>query len=290
MTKRIIYITLIFLSKFSLYSQNIEISRDTAYFDQDWHKTIYLEDAKYARVYKRDLQGMIAGTVRNFYLPSWNIQFEGKCLSDNSNILDGLCTWYYENGIIQSKTTYINGKPSKDLVHYKEDGSKVECIDTLIELQSKSQKKLHSYYNSGSSRTVYAVNTYNLKDIIVQYSIEDEESVTPMHLTASLMAYAYNLGGLMNMLSSGNTNKRGSTKNSFFITTNRDVAQYFIDTKGGLKSQEGLLFNSENSKLETIRLKIQDNISDFYICIQNNNSISAAISTLEVVGLTKVCR
>ena len=284
----ILIVSLVFT--FSLYSQSENIKRDTIYFDQDWKKTEFIEDAKYARVVKRDPNGAIVGTVRDYYYPSWNKQFEGKLLSENPDVPQGLCTFYFENGVIQSQATYENGKPKGQIVQNNEDGTKKDCRDTLLSVYPLNQKKLPSLNDFGSSRAVHTIDVQRIKDIIIQYSIADENSTSLASLGMSLMSYTTKLGALYSFLNSGSaSNKSTSTKNTFFITSNREVAQYFMDTKGRILSQDGVIFYSENSLSEIKRYTIPENISQIYICIQNNNQFSSAIANLEVAGISKFC-
>jgi beta-lactamase superfamily II metal-dependent hydrolase len=267
-----------------------EIFKDTIYFDQDWKITNYLEDAKFARIAKRDPQRQIVGTVRDYYLPNWKIQFEGKVIGENPDIPVGVCTWYYENGQIQLKATYENGKASADIVQYNENGTKIECKDTVIEIFPIEQTKLHSKYNSGSSRKVYTIDVSKFKNITIQYRIEDEKGSSLIDFGTSLMAL-YSGGYTSSLMAYSKTpiSQKGSTKNTFFITTNRDVAQNFINTKGTINNI-GIIHFSENSINETKSFVIAPNVKYIYIGVQNNNSLTSAVSSLEVVGMEKVCK
>lgn len=285
----ILIVSLVFT--FSLYSQSENIKRDTTYFDHDWKPTLFIEDAKYARVVKRDPIGVIVGTVRDYYYPSWKKQFEGKLLSENPDVPQGLCTFYFENGVIQSQATYENGKPKGQIVQNNEDGTKKDCRDTLLSVYPLNQKKLPSLNDFGSSRAVHTIDVQRIKDIIIQYSIADENSTSLANLGMSLMSYTTKLGALYSILNLGSaSNKSTSTKNTFFITSNREAAQYFQNNKGGILSQDGAIFYSENSLSEIKRYTIPENISQIYICIQNNNQISSAIANLEVAGISKFCK
>lgn len=272
------------------YGQDNIIVKDTIYFDQDWKKTIYIEDAKFARIVKRDPQRQIVGTVRDYYLPNWKIQFEGKVIGENPDIPVGVCTWYYENGQIQLKATYENGKASADIVQYNENGTKIECKDTVIEILPIEQTKLHSQYNTGSSRKVYTIDVSKFKNITIQYRIEDEKGSSLIDFGTSLMAlYSGGYTSALMAFSKTPISQKGSTKNTFFITTNRDVALKFINTKG-IINNTGIIHFSENSINETKSFVIAPNVKYIYIGVQNNNALTSAISSLEVVGIEKVCK
>lgn len=285
----LILILLLFIKQ--VYTQVSEIKRDTTYFDQDWKKTIYLEDAKYARIVKRDLQGQIVGTVRDFYLPSWKTQFEGKLNSENPDVPIGKCTWYFENGKIQSSATYIDGKPSNDIVQYKEDGTKIECRDTLVEIFPFTQNKIVPYFDAGSSRVIHTITNGDLNDFIVQYKIQDEGSNSTFNMATSLMAlYTGNIAGLMPLLSNNSSRSGGSTKNTFLVTSSRDAAIHFRDNKGSILRDSGYLYSSNNAINETKRFVVDNSVKFFYICIQNDNYKTDAISTVEVVALGRICK
>ena len=274
----------------TIYGQSIDVVKDTTYFDQDWKKTIYLEDAKYARIVKRDNQNQIVGTVRDYYLPNWILQFEGKLSGENPDVPIGKCFWFFENGKIQSSATYVDGKPSSDAIQYKEDGTKIECKDTLIEIYPLTQTKLHSYYNTRSSRTVYTINVSTLKNVIVQHRIEDEGGNSLIDIGTSLMAmYSGGVSSALMAITKLTISKKVSTKNTFFITTSREVAQKFIDTKGTINNT-GILHFSENTINETKGFIIPQDISYIYIGVQNNNYTTSAISAIEVVGIGKLCK
>src|SRR5690606_34278005 len=100
---------LLFFTQANSQSSNTKViyKTDTIYYDQDWEKTSVKEDYKFARIIKRTLDRKPYGTVCDYYYPSWKKQWEGKLISENPDIAQGFCTFWFPNGQIQSSGTYL---------------------------------------------------------------------------------------------------------------------------------------------------------------------------------------
>ena len=83
--------------------------RWTILFNGSWKES---QNPDSIRFYRRIsfLDGVPVGVVKDYYL-SGKIQMTGKLKSADSAVYDdGLVTWFYENGIIETQCNYLNGK------------------------------------------------------------------------------------------------------------------------------------------------------------------------------------
>ena len=79
------------------------------------------EGAAYYRVLHYDTSKQSSGLVKDYYA-SGKLQFVGTLLSDNPAVLDSTCTWYFENGDLQSQITYLAGELHGERSIFYEDG------------------------------------------------------------------------------------------------------------------------------------------------------------------------
>ncbi|RNI26903.1 toxin-antitoxin system YwqK family antitoxin [Rufibacter latericius] len=280
--------------------QVLVVTTDTVYFDQDWERTDLREDSKYARIIKRTPDGKPSGTVRDFYYPSWKKQWEGKLLSESPDIPNGLCTYWYPNGKIQSIVTYKNGKPQEDLREWHKDGTKVVCKYQFVDALPLTKAKLHSYYNTGSSRTVQAIELpANSQGIVFKIDIRDEGEPPIDWSTAARLATLSMTGGTSEILlagaraldktSSSSTKSPVNTKCHYYITTSLEDARYFEQTKGSMPVKNSCFFKETNVPQNTRNLAIPKGATALYICVMNDNLQTSAEATLSVSVLQKQC-
>lgn len=284
------YLLIFFFSinALNIFSQSTVLA-DTTYYDINKESTTIMEDAVYARVTKRDGNKTLIGMTRDYYLPSWTKLFEGKLLSQNPDVYDGICSFYYQNGNLSLKAKYVKKIPV-EFDQWNEEGKKVLCKDTIQEAAPYTEIKLGSSLLSNStSRTVYTMNIgFQYKKLFIRYQIFDE-GTNPEFIMASSLLSAYYTGGvsmLKNLLAVKESKENEIlTKNTIFFTHDRSVAAAFISKK---PYDESKIFNKQiNMSNKTFELEHPTKIT--YICIQNDNYKTDAKVRINAFGTVNYC-
>ncbi|KUG09119.1 toxin-antitoxin system YwqK family antitoxin [Solirubrum puertoriconensis] len=275
---------------------------DTAYFDQDWERTNIPEDRVYARIARHDAAGNTIGTVRDYYLPSWKKQWEGKLAGENPDVATGLCTSWYQNGRLQSRGTYVQGQKQRDFQEWREDGKPVKCRYVYQPALETSTGKLHSYYNEGSSRKVFEVILpANTAGFVYKLDIRDEGEPPVSWSTALALssividptmstATALMAGSKVMAAQGQSTAPTKSTKCHWYITDNPNDALQFVETKGYIKDTNRCYRVAANICQETRQMTVQPGTERLYICVNNDNSMTSATATVSVSALTQACK
>jgi aspartyl protease family protein len=120
---------LIIISFTTLAQRQVKI-----YFDEEW-KVIKEESASsYYRIitYNKDNKSGIAKD----YFKKGKVQYIGKFLSADVNnptndMSDGECVWYYENGMKQRVSKFINGKEIGTRMYFNEEGQITSSIPII---------------------------------------------------------------------------------------------------------------------------------------------------------------
>lgn len=272
---------------------------DTVYFDRDWERTTLPEDRSYARVAHHTKDGKTIGTVRDFYYPSWKKQWEGKLTQEQPDQPHGLCTSWYEAGGLESRGTYAQGKLQTEPQRWAEDGHLITCRFTYQEALALSTGKLHSYYNDGSSRQVFPVDLpANTAGVVYRLDIRDEGAPLISWDSALALGAAYfsPTTTLASMLSTGarslsqgaTASPLASTKCHWYIVPDLAAAQEFMQTKG-IISGKPCYRQAANICAETREILLAPNTRRIYICVNNDNDITAATATVSVSALVKSC-
>jgi antitoxin component YwqK of YwqJK toxin-antitoxin module len=102
------------------------------YFDSDWIRTSNKSKAIYSRVitfYENDLYHPV-GLVKDYYLKSGNLQWEGEYSyydinNEDNNKEQGLSTWYYENGAKSYQCQYNEKGEMYGLLKYWYENGKL---------------------------------------------------------------------------------------------------------------------------------------------------------------------
>ncbi len=146
---------LINLSTISSYAQ----SEITIYFDKDWNKTSATKYAEYFRIIKIDENGEIDGKIRGYYITGelqWEGRFSGNFDCPNAEIclLQGICTWYYQNGQKSSEGYYSNGKLIGSEKYWDENGNLLDIKKETRQLTS-SELVIKSFINSNIKNNTY---------------------------------------------------------------------------------------------------------------------------------------
>lgn len=85
----------------------------TIYYDKDWKQVPSSIGAEFYRIVTFDSSGRPMGLTTDYYITGEK-QWECRLLSmdfydANKNRPDGTCTWYFKNGVISQKSTFLNG-------------------------------------------------------------------------------------------------------------------------------------------------------------------------------------
>lgn len=296
MLKHLLYLSLLT----PLAAQSQTLSRpDTTYFDRDWERTDLPEDRAYARI-ARHVYGKTVGTVRDYFYPSWKKQGEGKLIQEAPDVLQGLCTAWYENGRVNFRGTYVQGQAQADFQHWAEDGHLVKCRYEYQDALPLSSGKMHSQYNSSSSRQVFTVELpVGTVGVVYRLDIRDEgQPVTWSTALALGAAYLNPTSTLVSMLASGSRALASqavapatgaSTQCRWYIVPGADAAQEFMQTKGRIVNKP-CYRQATNVSAETREIKIAPDTRQLYICVNNNNSVTAAMATVSVSALVEKCK
>ncbi len=110
------------LASCSMKTQTIE------YFDADWKKVDSGENAAYYREITYDTNGRPTSKVRDYFITG-ELQFEGRLLSVDPHVFDGVCTWYYQNGHKRQQITYERGRATSTIRTWSEAGKEEGVFD-----------------------------------------------------------------------------------------------------------------------------------------------------------------
>ncbi|MBW3127200.1 toxin-antitoxin system YwqK family antitoxin [Hymenobacter profundi] len=276
---------------------------DTVYFDHDWERTDIAQDRVYARIARHGSDGLTVGTVRDYFYPSWKKQFEGKLIGEAPDVASGLCAAWYENGKPHFTGTYIKGAPQGDYREWREDGREIKVKLKWQEALALSTAKLHSYYNSGSSRVMVPVPLPpGTVGVVYKIDIRDEGQPPITWSTAITLAAAYAAapvtGGASLLLTAGakalaseaqQTPPEVSTKCRFFVTDDTQLTVPFMApaTKGQMPPVEHCFRSAVNVTQESRSFAVAPGTSQIFICVQNDNSRTAAKLSISVNALVK---
>ena len=108
-----------FIVQFNFGQSNSNV---VAVFTRDWEETDDETKAYYYRVVTKKEDGLY--DIQDIYYKTNTIQMKGTCISYIGEVvLDGMITWYYENGVISKTANYRKGKLIGELKEYYENGS-----------------------------------------------------------------------------------------------------------------------------------------------------------------------
>ncbi len=88
----------------------------TILLDAGWKEISDVQQARYYRVIEYQL-GKPIGRVRDYH-SNGLLQWEGQLLSENPDVNDGVCIWYFDNGDKKKESAYKNGSRDGKEVNY----------------------------------------------------------------------------------------------------------------------------------------------------------------------------
>jgi hypothetical protein len=274
---------------------------DTTYFDRDWERTTLPEDRVFARIARHAADGKTMGTVRDYFYPSWKKQWDGKLAQEQPDLPQGLCTGWYESGQMNFRGTYTQGQQQGDFKSWGEDGHLIVCSYSYQEALPLSKSKLHSYYNSGSSRQVFPVDLpLNTAGVVYRLDIRDEGQPPISWSTAMALGVAYMnpAATVTSLLATGSRSLNSqaitaappvSTKCHWYIVSDEAAARQFLATKGSITGKP-CYRQGNNICAETREIAVAAGTRRLYICINNDNETTAATATLSVSALVQTCK
>ncbi len=164
-----IIITIIFLINFKVessvpispnqYDQNkLKTGHWTLTYDSLFRPTQNLDSIYYYRIARFEA-GKPIGKVRDFYITGQK-QWEGFLSSNEPEIKEGECTFYYENGKVSSISNFIHNKMNGLSTNYYLNG-KISSVGTVK--NDSNDGVWHWYYESGNlnGRTTFSNNKVN---------------------------------------------------------------------------------------------------------------------------------
>lgn len=308
MTKLYLLSFVFIMLKFSASAQRLKPAAaslppaDTIYFDRDWVRTETLEEVAYARIAHRTANGKTVGTVRDYYYPSWKKQGEGKLLSENPDVLTGICTGWHESGQFSFRGTYVNGQAQADFKSWNEAGREIKCRYTTRDALPLSRAEIHCSTCMYLSRKVFEVDVpVGTVGIVYKLDVRDEGQPpvswsTALKLAGALTNPATGTMALLSLTASA-LNSQGSgeapaksTKCHWYITADPEAAQQFLDTKGTISKPNVCYRAEENTPTETRPLTLAPGTRRLYVCVNNDNIRTDATATLSVTALVQTCQ
>ena len=148
--KKIVLLLIVFITSASLKAQVLESalqqSRWPVIFDANWKVVTAPKAPAFYRDFKPFTDSRSGGSVRDYFI-SGNLQMDGTT-STNLNSAnpddyekEGVFTWYYENGKIQTISFFRENKLEGLRSVFSEDGE-------LTEEATYKNDNIHGYYNS----------------------------------------------------------------------------------------------------------------------------------------------
>jgi hypothetical protein len=273
---------------------------DTLYFDRDWAPTSIPEDRTYARLIRHDSEGRPTGIVRDFYYPSWKKQWEGKLLSEAPEVATGLCTFWYESGKLKARGTYSQGRRGSDYQEWQPNGTLVSCRLKAVEALPTETAELHSYLHSGGSQHVFTVNLPpNTSSVVYRFDIRDVgqplitwNSIKTLASLATLDATTM-LTTCLSVMQSETRQLAKPTKPTqchYFITTDPNQANKFLQSKGTIPATGNNLYANQNTMNEIRPINGLAGAQQLYICVNNDNYQAAATATVSATAFVSSCK
>ncbi|MDO7884277.1 toxin-antitoxin system YwqK family antitoxin [Hymenobacter cheonanensis] len=282
----------------ALAQQPILSLPDTVYFDQNWDRTAVPEDRVFARITRRGPDGKSMSTVRDYYLPSWQKQWEGKLVREQPDVAQGVCTSWYATGKLQSRGTYLQGKPQADLQRWAEDGHLIACRFKYQDALPLSTGKMGEQLSTTRSRQVFIVDLpAETVGIVYRLDIRDDGTPPISWNSAVALGAAYfnptaTLASMLatgtRTLSSASTAPTATTKCHWYIVPDLAAAEEFLQRKG-LISNKPVYRQASNVCAETRELVLAPGTRRLYLCVNNDNDLTAATATVSVSALVKGC-
>jgi hypothetical protein len=271
---------------------------DTIYFDQNWERTAVPEDRVFARITRRGPTGKPISTVRDYYLPSWQKQWEGKLVSEQPDVAQGLCTSWYQTGKLQSRGSYLQGKTQADFQRWAEDGHLVTCRFKYQDVLPLSKGKMGEQLSTTRSRQVFTVELpAETVGVVYRLDIRDEGTPPISWNSALALGAAYfnptaTLAGMLatgtRTLSSATAAPAVTTKCHWYIVPDAAAAEEFMRTKGFITGKPSYR-QATNVCAETRELQLAPGTRRLYICVNNDNDMTAATATVSVSALVRGC-
>ncbi|MCB2380317.1 hypothetical protein LGH70_22185 [Hymenobacter sp. BT635] len=272
---------------------------DTVYFDRDWERTETLEEVAYARIARHDAAGKTVGTVRDYFYPSWQKQWEGKMVKEHPDVPSGLCTGWHENGKLSFRGTYVNGAQQADFRSWHEDGREIKCTYAVEDALPLSSAEIHCSNCMHLSRKVFEVDVpEGTVGIVYKLDIRDGHQPaswsTALSMAAALSNPATGTVALLSMAASTLSKQdtkppTTSTKCHWYITTSPAAMEQFLATKGSITIPNSCLRMETNTPQETRPMSLPPGTRRFFVCVNNDNYTTDATATLSVTALVKAC-
>lgn len=181
-----------YVAKDSIHADSIliEINKDktdTIYYDKSWRVIGNKTFATYYRLALYPADSLAPKYFRTYFL-NGNIQSEGNFIklgekTDATSVFDGQVDYYYNNGSLQRRMFFSNGKPNGELTDYYENGN----IKEHIIMRDGCRNGIHTSFSEDGIvcrmqeyTDSQPANFYIVVDKDGNYSKYDASSSTPM--------------------------------------------------------------------------------------------------------------
>lgn len=264
-----------------------------------------LTDTKRIQCIRRDkATNTPVGLTRQVYWPSLRSAAEGKlAVLDGEEKPIGPWTFWYDhapsaaNKRLQVEYDAQGQEIASTLQQWKE--IKLGCKYTLENVLPTATGKLTCQYCTGSSRAIFPVDLpADALGIVFKFDIRDESEGVVSFQNAAGIAASFTMGGPLAALSSYANAWRStgatptiSTKCNYFITTDGEAAQQWYASKGTLLPDPTTIFYAPNGNLtnETRPLPLSGPLRKLYVCVQNNNVHTDALTTVSIAAMRQPC-
>lgn len=239
---------------FSSISKGHNHPRDTTFFDENWKKCnkknwVYCRLSTYDSLTKTYL-------VEDFFR-SGKLQMTGQFLNLRKEKKTGDFVWYYENGQVQSKSSYINDKGDGPTIAWFENG---EVNYTGYFTKGKSEGKW-TYYHKEEPRKSAEIMYKKNKIILEKYwnldgrehSDNSQANQFPRHPDGDLFAFIFKLSQTTKYPQSLLEKQiEGTVKLRFVVDYTGKIAEITIQSSGNKELDNEALRAFESLKTKWI--------------------------------------
>jgi protein TonB len=170
-------LTLLIIS-FQGYGQTI----DTIFYDANWKETVKASSSYYRILVKKE-DGKFFVTD---YYNSGQVQMTGTLTAHDPDMKDGDFVYYYENGAIKTKSTFVNGQETATK-SWDQNGKDV-VLDGKVEVQPEYPGGIQNFYQYIASHFVYpkGFNPRPIGTIMLSFVIEKDGRSDDVRVVSSV--------------------------------------------------------------------------------------------------------
>jgi hypothetical protein len=264
-----------------------------------------LTDTKRIQCIRRDrATNAPVGLTRQVYWPSLRSAAEGKLtIFDGEEKPIGPWTFWYDHApsAANKRLQVEYDAQGQAIASTRQQWQEIKpgCKYILENVLPTATSKLTCQYCSGSSRAIFPVDVpADALGIVFKFDIRDESEGVVSFQNIAGIAAAFTVGGPLAALSSYANAWRStgatptiSTRCSYFITTDGEAAQQWYASKGTHLPDPTTIFYAPTGNItnETRPLPLSSPLRQLYVCVQNNNVHTDALTTVSIAAMRQHC-